>query len=443
MATSPWDFSSLMTNYPTLNTWNNNTWGSNTWTPTPTPTPTPAPVQAPTPAPTSPWDFSNLITNYPTLNTWDNNNTWNNNTWNPTPTPPPAPINPADFPNWAKLPTGAQSFIDPTAFESYASSPSYSGATNLWNAIPSSWENKDASAFRNQFGGAEDFASYVHQYLGNQVPTEFYLNRLPSGSAGYVDPTAFSNYLQTPWDDALLTPIWQAMTPAAKEAAGGSIEGLKTYMDANIWNYYTKPTNPNPAPATPPPTTLPELAPLDTGGDVTLPEVTPLPDAGGTTVPEVVDPSNPENNPAQSVFNIPTDVYSGSYSGMNPAFLPMMENIMNKISPIIDKYNNFMSVLETPGAFSQGYKKFQKNVDRQILDQMANRGILSSSMTENALGEATKNSQNAYLNQLMGIGSLFSDASRLPLQALESTRYSQTQNPLEPYQLMAQILMNL
>lgn len=390
------------------------------------------------------WDFSN-IGNYPNLSTW-NNNTWNkswSNNWN-NPTPPPAPpsnINPADYPNWAKLPTGAQSFIDPTAFEAYSSSPSYAGVNDLWNAIPSSWQNKDASNFRTQFGGAEDFASYIHQYLGNPVPTEFYLNRLPSGASGYVDPAAFSAYLQNPYDDALLTPIWQALTPAAKEKVGGSIEGLKAYMDSNIWNYYTKPAGP--ASTEPEPSALPELAPLDTGGDITLPEVTPLPDAGGTTVPEVVDPSNPENNPVQSNFNIPTDVYSGSYSGMNPAFLPMMENIMNKISPIIDKYNNFMSVLETPGAFAQGYRKFQKNVDRSILDQMANRGILSSSMTENALGEATKNSQNAYLNQLMGIGSLFSDASRLPLQALESTRYSRTENPLEPYQLMAQILMNL
>ena len=136
-------------------------------------------------------------------------------------------------------------------------------------------------------------------------------------------------------------------------------------------------------------------------------------------------------------------------SGLGQTLLPLIRTWAKKVPGIAqdmgqtlqDQYNSLMRSALQPQAF-QG-----------VLNQLANRGVLDSSITKDALSDtasriAQKIGEQGYLSVLeglqaqMGVPQILSKLAELArsakTQAVSQSEYS---NPLAPYELMARMMM--
>ena len=188
-----------------------------------------------------------------------------------------------------------------------------------------------------------------------------------------------------------------------------------------LYQQYRNPTStPSPTPPIPPPGIAP---PLQGGGGLlgglpppatpTTPGSLQLNTGEGNTMPLTYDP----NTPQSPAFDIPTSLYPKTTTKL----YPWAEENLKQLMP----------QLTSPGAFAQSYRPIFKDLTRNIISGQARKGILPSTVTEQALTEAAKIPYQGYLNQMMGAGQL--------LSGMKGATY---ENPLAPYELMSQLLMN-
>ena len=163
--------------------------------------------------------------------------------------------------------------------------------------------------------------------------------------------------------------------------------------------------------------------------------------------PGTPKPSATQQDNGSTGFNIPTDVYSTSSSGIdwnNPfvagltnavsdSYLNLGDTVSGMSDTLTDRYNNLIRTSLGPQAF-QG-----------TMNDLAANNMLDSSVASDALAKTASNiipgitdkafeadlSQIALQSQLPGIGA----------GLLSLGQQSQTQNPLQPYELMSQLLL--
>jgi len=151
----------------------------------------------------------------------------------------------------------------------------------------------------------------------------------------------------------------------------------------------------------------------------------------------------------QPEFNIPTDVYSkstsSSSSGLPPQLLSQLTSMIKTLKPLTQKYADYMDWLSSPGLFIEESKRMMKNVLEPLYDTLAKRGLVDSSVKEEALEKAAEMIPQMYLAERMDIADLLRQAVALPFAGMGYGRVgksrSLTEHPLEPYQLMAQMLL--
>ena len=151
----------------------------------------------------------------------------------------------------------------------------------------------------------------------------------------------------------------------------------------------------------------------------------------------------------QPELNIPTDVYStstsSSSSGLPPQLLSLLTDMIETLKPLTQKYADYMNWLSSPGLFIEESKRMMKNVLEPLYDTLAKRGLVDSSVKEEALEKAAEMIPQMYLAERMDIADLLRQAVALPFAGMaygrESISESLTEHPLEPYQLMAQLLL--
>lgn len=149
-------------------------------------------------------------------------------------------------------------------------------------------------------------------------------------------------------------------------------------------------------------------------------------------------------------FNIPTDVYStstsSSSSGLPPQLLSQLASMIETLKPLAQKYTDYMNWLSSPGLFIDESKRMMKNILEPLYDTLAKRGLVDSSIKEEALEKAAEMIPQMYLAERMDIADLLRQAVALPFAGMgygrESVAESLTEHPLQPYQLMAQMLLS-
>lgn len=176
------------------------------------------------------------------------------------------------------------------------------------------------------------------------------------------------------------------------------------------------------------------------------------------------------------MLNIPTDKYQTSFSGFDPQAIgggrltswmdqlsraPSPSNIANQYAPAYGQVS---------GAFSRAREGLPELYSQELqprtqsaLNQLAGRGMLNSTVTSEALANMARNLQRdvgGMQTQLAGQeagalaqlasaeaaqkASLFGRQNELLASLIPQIgRYSMSQDPLQPYQLMASLMARL
>lgn len=194
-------------------------------------------------------------------------------------------------------------------------------------------------------------------------------------------------------------------------------------------------------------------------GNITMPGV------GGTTTPgtqgitggnlspveqALVDYVNAQTGAANAQakamagFDIPTDKFptTTTYSGLPPEMMEQLQAYIDRTAPILDQYAGVLKNVASPASFISANRPVQKALVGDIINDLAQRGILSSTDAADLIREASMKVPQAYMQNLLGAAGALQTGAALPLAGYNVGRVSTSEsiNPLAPYELMLQAL---
>ena len=155
-----------------------------------------------------------------------------------------------------------------------------------------------------------------------------------------------------------------------------------------------------------------------------------------------------DDDEEESEFDIPTDITS-KYQGKIDDTLSTVDSYLERLDPLYDQYMDVMGTLSSPGRFSSSVYPIQKNVNQLLLNNLANRGIISSSMAENAFTTAAEQVPRTYMNQLLNIAGAYNQGIGQTMTGIGQKVSGlgvgsyYTGQELEPYQMMTDILLSM
>lgn len=147
---------------------------------------------------------------------------------------------------------------------------------------------------------------------------------------------------------------------------------------------------------------------------------------------------------AMAGFDIPTDKFptTTTYIGLPPEMMEQLQAYIDRTNPILDQYAGVLKNVASPASFISANRPVQKALVGDIINDLAQRGILSSTDAADLIREASMKVPQAYMQNLLGAAGALQTGAALPLAGYNVGRVSTSEsiNPLAPYELMLQAL---
>lgn len=157
-------------------------------------------------------------------------------------------------------------------------------------------------------------------------------------------------------------------------------------------------------------------------------------------------PGNPLKQENQNEFMFPSDKYP--YSGLPESYRDqLLSFVMPQLRGSVENYSSNIDdfTQQALGSYRQEFDKMIKDILPREINQLANRGILSSTVASDTLGRATSEAARASATKGYETGMQAAlMRANIPNTLAGLLQYGQsTQDPSVMYRTMAQLLASL
>jgi hypothetical protein len=122
--------------------------------------------------------------------------------------------------------------------------------------------------------------------------------------------------------------------------------------------------------------------------------------------------------------------------------MTQLQDYINKANPMLEQYAGVLKNVSSPASFISANKPVQRALVNDIINDLAQRGILRSTDASQAITDASAKVPQAYMQNLISVAQALQSGAALPLAGINAGKVSTSEstNPLAPYELMLQAL---
>ena len=137
---------------------------------------------------------------------------------------------------------------------------------------------------------------------------------------------------------------------------------------------------------------------------------------------------------------------SSTYSGLTPELQAQLSGWLNKMDPWVADYGKVLKGLRSPGAFTEAYKPVQDNLIKGKLNELVNKGLMSSSDADTMFKEVLSQAPTAYLQNMGTAADAYGTGMSKLLEGMNMGKYTEgssssySQTPSTNWQMMIDAL---
>ena len=116
---------------------------------------------------------------------------------------------------------------------------------------------------------------------------------------------------------------------------------------------------------------------------------------------------------------------SSTYSGLTPELQAQLQGWLDQMDPWVADYGKVLKGLSSPGAFMEAYKPVQDNLIKSKLNELVNKGLMSSSDADRMFKEVLNQAPTAYLQNMGTAADAYSAGMSKLLEGMNMGKYTE------------------